>query len=125
MKVVLTRTEKVAQIMNEDNFAPAHIRETTGVGQSRLDRIASRQRRDINRGLVTNMLLDAYEMADTSSEMVNAAKELGKLHGLYAPEQTVTISGTFEEAQKQISSMSNEELQRILSDTIDGEYSDS
>jgi hypothetical protein len=65
------------------------------------------------------MLLDAYENADTSSEMVNAAKELGKLHGLYAPEQTVTIQGTFEEAQKQITSMSNDDLLRIINDTSD------
>lgn len=119
MKVHLSTAEKVAFIMQQDGYSPNHIKEITRVGMSRLDRISSRARRQINRGLVTNMLLEAYENADTSSEMVNAAKELGKLHGLYAPEQTVTIQGTFEEAQKQITSMSNDDLLRLINDTSD------
>jgi hypothetical protein len=124
MKVTLTRTEKVAMLMNEEGFAPAVVKETTGVGMSRIDKISSRQRREINRGLVTNMLLEAFEYGDTSNEMINAAKELGKLHGLYEAEKTITISGTFEEAQRQITNMSNEELQRLLIDVedIEGEF---
>ncbi len=39
----------------------------------------------LTREKVTAMLMDAYRMAETATEMVMAARELGKLHGLYAP----------------------------------------
>ena len=121
MHVTLSTAEKVALIMQADNYDPLHIKETTGVGMSRIDRISSRARRQINRGLITNMLLDAYEEADTSNEMIKAATELGKLHGLYAPEKAVTITGTFDDASKQIAAMSSSDLQRLLADVEDAE----
>ena len=58
------------------------------------------------------------------------AKELGKLHGLYEPEKTVTLNVSSGDINKQLQQMSTEELQRLLgtpSDEIilEGEYSES
>lgn len=86
---------------------------------SRIATLSKRQRIPINRGIVTNMLLDAYDNAESANEMVNAAKELGKLHGLYEPEKALVISGTVEEATKQLSQMSTAELKKIASMTSD------
>ena len=114
MYVSTNHAEKTALYMQKLGESPEARKQVTGVGMSRLNSISRRQRVQINRGLVTNMLLEAYAMADTAGEIVNAAKELGKLHGLYEPEKTVTIQGTFEEAKKQISQMSSDELQQLL-----------
>ena len=46
---------------------------------------------------VERMLLEAYHCAENAGEMVAAAREIGKLHGHYAPtktEQKVTHEGT-------------------------------
>lgn len=86
---------------------------------SRINSLSRRQRIQINRGLVTNMLLDAYDTAESANEMVNAARELGKLHGLYEPEKSVVINGDLNEAAKQLSSMSTAELERLASVTTE------
>lgn len=86
---------------------------------SRINNLARRQRIPINRGLVTNMLLDAYEVAESANEMVNAARELGKLHGLYEPEKAMVITADLNEATKQLSSMSTAELERLASVATD------
>ena len=126
----MTKADQVATMMKDMGYSKDEIRTISGSSMSRVDRIARRQRIPINRGLVTNMLLDAYEVAESANEMVNAARELGKLHGLYEAEKVVTIQGTAVEREKQIKSMSTEELLRLMADDnpdtmiVDGEIVD-
>ena len=53
--------------------------------QAALDLLREREFDDveIDRNKVTQMFLEAFDMAASSQEMTGAAKELGKLHGLY------------------------------------------
>jgi hypothetical protein len=105
--------------MIERGFDHEDVIRVTGVSMSRINSLSRRQRVQINRGLVTNMLLDAYDTAESANEMVNAARELGKLHGLYEPEKSVVINGDLNEAAKQLSSMSTAELERLASVTTE------
>jgi hypothetical protein len=105
--------------MIERGFDREDVIRVTGVSMSRINSLSRRQRIQINRGLVTNMLLDAYDTAESANEMVNAARELGKLHGLYEPEKSVVINGDLNEAAKQLSSMSTAELERLASVTTE------
>jgi len=41
----------------------------------------------ITREKITEMLMDAYRTAETAAEMIMAARELGRLHGVYAPQR--------------------------------------
>ena len=41
----------------------------------------------MTREKITEMLMDAYRCAANATEMVMAARELGKLHGVYAPQK--------------------------------------
>ena len=43
-----------------------------------------------DRAAVERMFLDAYNNAETATEQIMAARELGKLHGHYAPTKTET-----------------------------------
>lgn len=45
------------------------------------------QQTGITREKVSEMLMDAYRSAATATEMVMAARELGRLHGVYAPQK--------------------------------------
>lgn len=119
MNVQLRHGERAALDMLSQGFDPEDVTRFTGVTMSRVNAISRRQRLPINRALVTNMLLDAYDTAESANEMVNAAKELGKLHGLYEPEKAVIINGDLNEAAKQLSSMSTAELERLASVTTE------
>lgn len=66
----------------------------------------------ITRDTVTAMLLDAHKKASTAAEEIMAAKELGKLHGLYAPERHVSISANITRID-QLETMSDEQLAAI------------
>lgn len=127
----MTKADKIAIQMKDMGYDAADIKAVTGTSQSRVARIERRQRIPINRGLLTNMLLDAFDEAQSAGEMVNAARELGKLHGLYGPEKVLTIQGTASERAKQIKQLSTEDLMRLVEsdknpDTciIDGELLD-
>ena len=119
MVVQLRPGERAALEMIERGFDHEDVIRVTGVSMSRINSLSRRQRVQINRGLVTNMLLDAYDAAESANEMVNAARELGKLHGLYEPEKSVVINGDLNEAAKQLSSMSTAELERLASVTTE------
>lgn len=119
MVVQLRPGERAALEMIERGFDREDVIRVTGVSMSRINSLSRRQRIQINRGLVTNMLLDAYDTAESANEMVNAARELGKLHGLYEPEKSVVINGDLNEAAKQLSSMSTAELERLASVTTE------
>jgi phage terminase small subunit len=41
----------------------------------------------VTRGMVTQMLLESHRKSATATEEIAAARELGKLHGLYEPEK--------------------------------------
>lgn len=112
----MTKADQVATMMKDMGYSKDEIRTISGSSVSRVERIARRQRIPINRGLVTNMLLDAYETAESANEMVNAARELGKLHGLYSPETTITMTAKGGELVKQIAAMPTEDLLRLMAD---------
>lgn len=112
----MTKADRIAIMMRDSGYSKQTIREVSGSSMSRVERIERRQRIPINRGLVTNMLLEAYEVAESANEITTVARELGKLHGLYEPEKTVTINGTFQEKEKQIKQLTTEDLLRILQD---------
>lgn len=72
----------------------------------------------VTRDMVNLMFFDAYNSAATATEMVNAAREIGKLNGLYAPtriEQEVSHNTKTESQLKQLSS---EELAKMAGDDI-------
>lgn len=119
MVVQLRPGERAALEMIDRGFDREDVMRVTGVSMSRINSLSRRQRVQINRGLVTNMLLDAYDTAESANEMVNAARELGKLHGLYEPEKSVVINGDLNEAAKQLSSMTTAELERLASVTTE------
>lgn len=80
-----------------------HIREALDHGR-RISAIET----GIARTRVSDMLLDAYRSATTAAEMVMAARELGRLHGLYAP-QRVELDHTHKLAQVK----SEEDIRRL------------
>ena len=75
----------------------------------------------ITREDVLAMLQDAYRNAATSTEMVAAAREIGKLLGHYEP-QKIDINKSVEIKQQQIRNMSDEELLKLSREVIDGDY---
>lgn len=83
-------------------------------------RLRARQHQ-VTREDVLGMLQDAYRNAATSTEMVNAAREIGKLLGHYEP-QKIDIQKTVTMKQEQIKSLSDEELLQLSKDSIDGEF---
>ena len=124
-----TKRERIALAMKDSGYAGGHIEQSTGVPRTRVEKLKAPPVA-INRALITGMLVEAYEIAESANEVVNVAKELGKLHGLYEPEKTVTLNVSSGDINKQLQQMSTEELQRLLgtpSDEIilEGEYSES
>jgi hypothetical protein len=83
----------------------------------------------VTRERVSAMLLNAYDHADTATEMVLAARELAKLHGLNAPTQVqidhnVSLRNVRTEAD--IRKLSLEELERLAvmrgNEVLEGEF---
>lgn len=70
---------------------------------------------------VVDMHLEAFEMAKLMAEpgaMVAAAREVGKMHGYYAPvEKKITITGN--KALDRINALSDEDLLKLLEDEGD------
>lgn len=73
----------------------------------------------IDRKKVIDMQLEAYEMAKTMAEpatMVAAAREIGKICGLYEPRKVeVSINGSVQHEIHRMESMSDAELLEFLS----------
>lgn len=80
---------------------------------------------------ITDMLERAYYAATTAAEMVMAARELGKLHGLYAP-TNVKVDHTHRlkdaRTEEDLRRLSTEELLRLANergtDFIEGEFTE-
>lgn len=83
----------------------------------------------ITRLRISDMLMDAYRSATSAAEMVMAARELGRLHGLYAP-QKVELDHTHKLAQvkseEDIRRLPTAELLKLVNargqDVIDGQF---
>jgi len=123
-----TKAEEIALTMRKKGYPVDDVESLTGVPRTRIDKLKAPMVH-INRALVTGLLVEAYEIAENTNEIVNVAKELGKLHGLYEPEKTITINVDSGDITKQLQAMTTEELQRLLGsdpDTliIEGEFSD-
>lgn len=80
-----------------------------------------------DRAKISEMLMDAYRAAENATEMVMAARELGKLHGVYAPakvevkHEVTRISGV-----DQLSQLTNDQLERVARGEIvlEGEFTE-
>lgn len=72
----------------------------------------------IDRKKVIDMQLEAYEMAKTMAEpatMVAAAREIGKICGLYEPKKVeVSVNGSIQHEMHRLDSMSDAELLEFL-----------
>lgn len=76
------------------------------------------KRLQVTRDTVTEMLFEARDMAVSATEITGVARELGKLHGLYAPTQTekkVDISVH----KENISRASDQELLELVGQDIE------
>jgi hypothetical protein len=85
----------------------------------------SQEETGYNRAKITEMLEAAYHNAANATEQVMAARELGKLHGLYAPikaEIKHDHEHRLANAQKDLKELSVQELERMLA--VDAEFTE-
>lgn len=83
----------------------------------------------VTREKVSEMLMDAYRSAETAAEMVMASRELGRLHGLYAP-QRVELDHTHKlqqvKSEQDIRRLTTADLVKLVSkrggDVIEGDF---
>lgn len=83
----------------------------------------------ITRKRIEEMLLEAYNCATTSIEMVAAARELGKLYGLYeATKLEVKHELQQVKQEHELRKLSVEDLERLVSEqggnVLEGEFSE-
>lgn len=125
---------KLRGMTNRAAAAAAGMSESEAVNISRTEdvrqaletgRQASIKATGMDREKITEMLMDAYRAAESATEMVMAARELGKLHGVYAAQKVehtheVTKVTKFE----QLKQLSNEDLERITRGelVLEGEF---
>jgi hypothetical protein len=80
--------------------------------------------KDLTKSDVMEGMMDAVHSASTSTELVNAWRELGKLIGAYEPERKVIELHDF--TREELKTLSEDELLRMsgsrYKDAIDGEY---
>jgi CRISPR/Cas system-associated exonuclease Cas4 (RecB family) len=78
----------------------------------------------MDRKKVIDMQLEAYEMAKTMAEpatMVSAAREIGKICGLYEPKKVeVSVNGSVRHEIHRFEAMSDDELLKLLSQGYQG-----
>lgn len=75
----------------------------------------------ITREDVVGWMLDAMRNASTSTEQLNAAKEIGKILGHYEPTK-IDINKTVTLKKEQISQMGDEDLLKLAKDALDADY---
>lgn len=79
---------------------------------------------DLTKDDVVQGMLDAVDAASTSTELVNAWREIGKLMGVYEPEKKVLELRDY--TAQELKTLPEEELVRLsggkYADAIDGEY---
>jgi len=109
----VSKAEEIALAMQSKGRIHKEVEVQTGVTKSRLEKLRTPMVH-VNRVLITGMLAEAYEVAESANEIVNVARELGKLHGLYEPEKTVTLNVDSGDITKQLQQMSTEDLMRLL-----------
>lgn len=90
------------------------IAKTFGLTSDSLRRLIASKAPSITRDAVTNLLLQAVEETNHPKDIIAAARELGKLHGLY--EQTDSPTINIEAARARISQLSTRELEQLISD---------
>ena len=82
----------------------------------------------VDRKKVIDMQLEAYEMAKMMAEpstMVAAAREIGKICGLYEPKKVeLTVSGRVEHEIHRFEAMSDAELLQVLAQGLPTPYHD-
>ena len=85
---------------------------------------STKRAEDLTKSDVMTGMLEAVEAAATSTELVNAWRELGKLIGAYEPERKVLEIHDY--TKEELKTMSDEELVRLsgskYEDAIDGEF---
>ena len=92
-------------------------------------RALSAKEAGITRQQISDMLVEAYRSATTAGEMVMAARELGKLHGLYEA-QKLEVNHKLErvKTEHELRTLTVEELEQLVSkapdDFIDAEYAE-
>ena len=82
-------------------------------GQTILAYLKEREFEDvrIDRDTITGMFMEAYQMAATAGEKVAAARELGKLHGLYPDAKSA--GNHIHITQNNIGDLTKKDLQRM------------
>lgn len=80
---------------------------------------------------IAEMLQRAYDLAETSAEMTMAARELGRLHGVYAPTNVKVDHNhrlTNTRTEDDLRRLSTEELEKLAQtrggDYIEGDFTD-
>jgi hypothetical protein len=89
--------------------------------QAALDMLRAREFADIRitRDKLNGMLLEAHAKAATATEEIAAIRELGKMNGLYAPEQKVNVNVNHEVKNlKQLQQLDDEKLIELAGDAI-------
>lgn len=77
----------------------------------------------ITRERVTEMLLEAYRNASNSMEQIAAARELGRMHGLYEANKLKVEHRLAERhSERELRTLSVEELEKLAA--LDGEFVD-
>lgn len=118
-KIGGTKAEQIAVAMHNNGFSFDEVENTTGIARTRINKLRA-PLVEVNRALITGMLVEAYEIADTANEVVNVARELGKLHGLYEPEKSIRVNVASGDIAKQLQQMSTEDLQKLLGTSPEG-----
>lgn len=67
----------------------------------------------VDRDMITQMLFDSYHASANATEMRLSARELGLLHGLYAPEKHQHEHAMSGNSARKIEDMSNDDLARL------------
>lgn len=67
----------------------------------------------VTRGMLTNMLLESHRKAANSTEEIAAIREMGKMHGVYEPEKTVSVNANYTKVE-QLETLSDEELLQMV-----------
>lgn len=119
--------EQASRAAGMNNTGPFRRYVESHEGQAIIQELLKREFIDvrINRDQITAMFMEAYQQSATAMEKIAAAKELGKLHGLYldnkntAPAVNVNVTqngageNTVTVTTKQIQHMSDEELIKL------------
>lgn len=123
----LEASARAAGFKNPRSMSVAMEADERVVGALRRGREISSQATGVTRKTIEDMFLEAFRNAANATEQVMAARELGKLHGLYESTKTeVTHRLKQVAAESDLKSLPTEELERLTreqsSQVIEGEF---